>query len=74
MSMGEAAKLLGVSRPTLRRLCDAYEKNPDEGLPFAWTSPNSGRTDVNGHRLRGHRRPFAASVRTMARDSGRLAE
>lgn len=80
MTIGEAASLLGVSVRTVRQMCKAYEddreKNVPEGeaggLPFAWTSPNSKRRDINGHALRGHRRPFADAVRAMARETGRL--
>lgn len=72
MTMGEAASLLGVSTLSVRRMCNLYEKNPATGLPFAWTSPTLGRVDVNGRRLRGHRRPFADAVRAMAIETGRL--
>jgi hypothetical protein len=80
MTMGEAAALLGVSVISVRRMCRAYEKNlanggdGEVGLPFAWTSPTAGRKDVQGRALRGHRRPFADSVRELARASGRLSE
>ncbi len=70
--MGEAASLLGVSVLTVRRMCKDYENNPAEGLAFAWTSPLSNRTDVNGKRLRGHRRPFVDAVHAAAREIGRL--
>ncbi len=72
MTMSEAASLLGVSTLSVRRLCNEWEKNHEVGLAFAWTSPAAGRTDINGHRLRGHRRPFADAVRAMARETGRL--
>lgn len=73
MTMGEASALLGISVRAVRGLCEAYEKNPAVGLPFAWTSPLSGRTDIHGRRLRGHRRPFADAVRQMAVATGRLS-
>jgi hypothetical protein len=74
VTMGEAAKLLGVSVRTVRQMCKAFDDDPEVGLPYAWTSPLMGRTDRNGHVLRGHRRPFASSVRELARASGRLPE
>jgi hypothetical protein len=73
MTMGAAASLLGVSVLTVRRMCRAYENSEGkDGLAFAWTSPKSGRHDVQGRVLRGHRRPFADAVREMARTTGRL--
>jgi transposase len=73
MTMSEAASLLGVSVLTVRRMCKAYETSGEkEGLAFAWTSPNSSRTDIRGRRLRGHRRPFADAVRETARLTGRI--
>jgi hypothetical protein len=73
MTMSEAASLLGVSTLSVRRMCKAYEKSGGEaGLAFAWTSPLSDRRDVNGHELRGHRRPFADAVHDAARKIGRL--
>lgn len=44
------------------------------GLPFAWTSPNAGRKDVQGRRLRGHRRPFVDAVYVAAQAAGRLTQ
>ncbi len=74
MGMAEAASLLGVSVLTVRRMCKAHEKNHETGLAFAWTSPGTGRRDVNGNELRGHRRPFRDAVVKLARESGRLPE
>lgn len=75
MTMADAASLLGVSVLTVRRMCKTYEKTDGaNGLAFAWTSPLSGRTDVRGRELRGHRRPFADAVRKAAREIGRLPD
>jgi hypothetical protein len=67
MAIGEAAALLGLSVAQVRKLCKIYERSPDEGLAFMWTSSWVERTDVNGHRLRGHRRPYRDAVETLAK-------
>jgi hypothetical protein len=66
MAIGDAASLLRLSVAQVRKLCKIYESNPDEGLAFAWTSSWVPRTDVNGHRLRGHRRPYRDAVEKLA--------
>jgi hypothetical protein len=66
MGIGEAASLLGLSVAQVRKLCKAYEHDPGEGLAFAWTSSWVQRTDINGHKLRGHRRPYRDAVEAMA--------
>jgi predicted site-specific integrase-resolvase len=68
MSTGEAARLLGVSRKTVRRWAT------DGEISFVWTSPHSTRTDRHGRRLRGHRRLDAAEVETLARAQRTSAE
>jgi hypothetical protein len=72
MTMGDAAKLMGVSVAKVRKLCNLNERNPSEGLPFAWTSAGAPTVDVNDHVLRGHRRPYADEVRRFARANGTL--
>lgn len=63
LSTGEAAAriqaalgLRSFSRQTLRRLIDEGE------ISAQWTRPDGATTDVNGHRLRGHRRIDPRSV------------
>jgi Helix-turn-helix domain len=56
MTVGEAAKVLGISRDSVRRRVTSGE------LEGFWTDPLSQRTDVNGVPNRGHRRIYADSV------------
>jgi hypothetical protein len=65
MEIGEAAKLLGLTVPQVRRLCKIWEASPGEGLDFAWSTPWAPRTDRNGHLLRGHRLPYVDAVQKM---------
>ncbi len=66
MTTGDAAKVIGVSRTKVIRLCN-------EGvLDFAWTNPDAPTTDVNGNVLRGHRRPYVDSVMEYAAKLGRV--
>lgn len=66
VSVGEAAKILGVSVSSVQRLCDAHEANPRAeppvGLRFRWTSPHSGRVDVHGREMKGRRRVFRSAL------------
>lgn len=64
MTTGEAAKVLGVSVATVRRMCDGDQ------LRYWQTDPAGTREDVRGHTLRGHRRVVTASV-FAARDAMR---
>jgi hypothetical protein len=70
MTTAEAANLLGLSRATVIRLCDANEENPEVGISHTWTSPGLGRTDVSGNALRGHRKLFVDSVRAYGESLG----
>lgn len=70
MTTNEAANILGLSRATVIRLCDANEANPAVGIAHTWTSPGLGRTDVNENKLRGHRKLFADSVRAYGESIG----
>jgi hypothetical protein len=74
MTMGDAAKMMGVSVAKVRKLCSLNERDPAKGLPFAWTSAGEPTEDVNGHTLRGHRRPYADAVRRFARANGTMPE
>jgi hypothetical protein len=65
LGIGEAATLLGLTVPQVRRLCKAWEANPGEGLEFAWSTAWAPRHDRNGHLLRGHRMPYADAVQRM---------
>lgn len=65
MGIGEAAKALGLTVAQTRRLCKAHDRNPDEGLAYAWSAGWAERTDVNGHKLRGHRLPYADAVQDL---------
>lgn len=67
MSIGDAASLLGLSVPQVRKLCKAYERNPDEGLAFEWSRAWAVTHDVNGYPLRGHRMPYRDAVETLAK-------
>lgn len=67
MAIGDAASLLGLSVAQVRKLCKIYEREPSEGLAFAWTSSWVQRTDINGHKLRGHRRPYRDAVEALAK-------
>lgn len=67
MSMGDAAKMLGLSVAQVRRLCRRYEKDPSQGLAFAWSSEWAAHPDINGNILRGHRLPFADAVHELKR-------
>jgi orotate phosphoribosyltransferase-like protein len=55
MRTGEAAAKLGVSRQTVRRLIERNE------LDASW-SRDSETLDINGRKIRGHRRVTRASV------------
>lgn len=76
MSVGEAAKLLGLSVSSVQRLCEDYEANPDAkptvGLPFVWTSASLRREDIHGRWMRGRRRLLRAGV--LAHKRAREAE
>jgi hypothetical protein len=65
MEIGEAAKLLGLTVPQVRRLCKIWEASPGEGLEFAWSTAWAPRRDRNGHLLRGHRLPYVDAVQRM---------
>lgn len=67
MSVGDAAKLLGLSPAQVRRLCKIHERNPDEGLAFAWSRGWVVTHDINGHPLRGHRMPYRDAVVALAK-------
>jgi hypothetical protein len=67
MSIGDAAAMLGMPVAQVRRLCKAFEANPDEGLAFAWSRAWAPTTDVNGHELRGHRQPYRDAVEALVR-------
>ena len=74
MTTNEAAEMLGLSRATVIRLCDANEENPEIGIAHTWTSPGLGRTDVSGNKLRGHRKLFTDSVRAYGESIGVLTK
>jgi hypothetical protein len=74
MTTAEAANVLGLSRATVIRLCDANEENPEVGIEHTWTSPGLGRTDVSGNSLRGHRKLFVDSVRAYGEATGVLTK
>ncbi len=73
MTTGEAASLLRVSERSVRVACDAYEKNPADGIPFAWSEPDSVKRDVHGRLLRGIRQVNAAAVEAVAAELDRGA-
>lgn len=57
VGVGEAAKLLGLSRPQVRRRLEIGE------LEGVWRSPwLEPKEDANGNVLRGHRRVFVDSI------------
>ncbi len=64
MSMGEAARMLGLSVDKVRDLCNSGE------LAFVWTYGEMPHADVAGRMLRGHRRPYVAAVRRVAERLG----
>lgn len=73
MGIGEAAAALGLTTAQVRRLCKLHERNPDEGLAFAWSRAWAVTHDINGHALRGHRMPYADAVQDLA-EAKRKAE
>lgn len=58
LTTGQAAKMLGISLPQVRRLCEAGD------IEYAWTSPGGVPlgTAIRGRELRGHRRLYRDSV------------
>lgn len=59
MSMGDAAALLGVRVPVVRKWCESGD------LAFEWTHRDMPRRDALGRELKGHRRPHADAVRAL---------
>lgn len=66
MTVGEAAKLLGLSIASVQRLCQRYENDPKAdppaGISFAWPRPDATETDRFGAPLRGQRRVHTDAV------------
>jgi excisionase family DNA binding protein len=58
LTTGQAAQMLGISLPQVRRLCESG------AIEFSWTSPGGVPlgTEVRGRELRGHRRLYRDSV------------
>ncbi len=73
MTIGEAAKNLGVPVARVRKLCRMHDDDPATGLAYEWTSGAAPRTNRMGQLLRGHRRPLVAAVTEMRERMAALA-
>ncbi len=75
ITVGEAAKILGVSASTVQRRCEDWERNPREtprpGIAFIWTMPPTGRLDSAGRPITGRRRLLRESVMRYKRNETR---
>lgn len=61
VTAGEAAKIIGVSRSTVIRLCK------EDALDYTWTRGDAATHDRLGRRLRGHRRVYLDSAQEYAK-------